>query len=106
MGIQPIEPGYRKILIKPQPSRLERAEIKVPTVRGDVKVEFNNKPNQFEMQVGIPPNAVAEIQLPALFQKYKLFINGMAVHKPIVEDDFIKIDEIGSGVHQFLLKKD
>ncbi len=33
MGIRPLEPGYKKVLIQPQPGKLERAKIKHPTMQ-------------------------------------------------------------------------
>jgi len=64
MGIEPLEPGYRKILIKPQPDTLEHAEIRVPTIRGDIYVAFNQKINDhFELKVSIPANSTTDIYI-------------------------------------------
>jgi hypothetical protein len=78
-GIEPLEAGFRKIRIQPQPATLRQAEILMPTVRGNVRVAFKNTPNEkFLLNVEIPANATAEIVLP----------NG-------------ETKEVGSGSHEF-----
>jgi len=104
MGIEPLEPGFRKIRIKPQPSTLVHAELTVPTIRGSVKVSFNNTPGaKFEMEIEIPANTVAEIWLPLLDKKQRLTMNGV-VQKETIAGNFVKL-EVGSGKHFFLVEK-
>ena len=104
MGIEPIEPGYRKIRIKPQPGTLQQASIRIPTVRGDVSVAFNNVPGtRFEINVEVPANSTAEIWLPALSSNNKVQIND-TLRKGIREDKFVKI-LIGSGSHNLVVGK-
>ncbi|MDR1864520.1 MAG: alpha-L-rhamnosidase [Bacteroidales bacterium] len=104
MGIEPLESGFKKIRIKPQPATLQHAEIKVPSVRGDIRVAFDNQPNeQFSLEVEIPANSIGEIQLPKLSAKYKLTVDN-TVQKGTIEGDFVKVD-IGSGKHRFVIEK-
>ena len=104
MGIEPIEPGYRKIRIKPQPGTLQQTSIRIPTVRGDVSVAFNNVPGtRFEINVEVPANSTAEIWLPALSSNNKVQIND-TLRKGIREDKFVKI-LIGSGSHNLVVGK-
>ena len=98
MGIEPLMPGFEKIRVKPQPSTLNYAEIKLPTVRGEVYVAFNNIPNEvFSMNVRIPANTTAEIWLPLISKKYTLIVNGN-LQKGMEDGNFIKV-ELGSGEH-------
>ena len=98
MGIEPLEPGFGKIRIKPQPSTLRSAEILTPTIRGDIRVSFNNIPSEkFDMQVEIPANTVAEVWLPRLSAKARLTVDGVE-SKGTVDGKFIKVN-IGSGKH-------
>jgi hypothetical protein len=102
MGIEPIEPGFKKIRIKPQPATLKQAEIKVPSIRGDIRVSFDNEPNnRFSLEVEIPANSAAEVWLPKPSAKYKLTVDKVAV-KGTVDGNFVKV-EIGSGKHLFLI---
>jgi len=67
MGIRPLQPGCRKILIQPRPGALESAEMKLPTMRGSVVVRFENRPNRpFTLEVEIPDGMTARIALPQL----------------------------------------
>ena len=104
MGVEPIEPGFRKVRIKPQPSVLSYAELIMPTIRGNVKMSFNNMPEtKFEMQLEIPANVVAEVWLPLFDKKQVLTINGDP-QKGIVDGNFVKL-QVGSGTHHFVVKK-
>lgn len=104
MGIEPLEPGFKKIRIKPQPATLRQASIQVPTIRGEIKVSFENKTGErFEMEVEIPANTTAEIWLPRLSDRYKLQVN-QTPQKGEVEEGFVKV-LIGSGKHSFRIEK-
>ena len=80
MGIEPLEPGFRKIRIKPQPGSLESAEIKHPTIRGDVAVTFINHPGEsFWLEVTVPANTTAEVHLPLFSKQQILHMDGRPV---------------------------
>jgi hypothetical protein len=103
MGIEPLEAGFRRIRIKPQPSSLAHAEITVPTIRGSVKVSFVNTPDsKFEMEIEIPANTVAEVWLPLLNRKQRLMMDGVA-QKGTVDGSFVKL-QTGSGKHRFVVE--
>ena len=104
MGVEPLEPGFRKIRIKPQPSTLEHAELTAPTIRGNVNVSFSNAPGaKFELDIEIPANMVAEVWLPLLDKKQRLTMDGEA-QKGITDGRFVKL-EAGSGKHRFVVEK-
>jgi len=64
-GITPIEPGYKKILIKPvTDKRITSAKTSIETVYGEVKTEWSNCDGKFKMKVTVPCNTTAEIILP------------------------------------------
>ena len=104
MGVEPLEPGFRKIRIKPQPSTLAYAELTMPTIRGNVKVSFKNTQGEtFEMEIEIPANTVAEVWLPLFDRKQRLTMNGIT-QKGVFDGDFVKLN-IGSGSHHFVVEK-
>jgi hypothetical protein len=104
MGVEPLEPGFRKIRIKPQPSVLAHAEMTMPTIRGNIKVSFRNTPGaKFEMEIEIPANTTAEVWLPLWDKKQRLMMNGVE-QRGIVDDTFIKL-QAGSGKHHFVVEK-
>lgn len=103
MGIEPLEPGFKKIRIKPQPASLERASICTPTIRGNVNVVFENTVGKcFVMDVEIPANSTAEIWLPRLSKKPMLKVDNV-IQKGKIDGDYVKV-EIGSGRHSFIIE--
>ena len=42
LGVTPLEPGFAKILVRPQIGSLARVEGMVPTAKGPVKVRIND----------------------------------------------------------------
>ena len=105
MGIEPLEPGFRKIRVKPQSSSLEHAEIKCPTIRGDVLMSFQNKPQQsFTMNLILPANTTADVYLPFWSKSQKVTMNGNAV-KYRQEGSFIILEGVGSGNSVFEVSK-
>lgn len=105
MGIEPLEPGFSKIQIKPQPATLEKAEIKYPTIRGDVYVSFQNNPGEsFTLVTITPANTIADIYLPLVSEGQEVFMNGQKV-KETIQGNFYKIDNIGSGENRFEVRR-
>ena len=105
MGIEPLEPGFRKIRIKPQPSSLEHAEIKCPTIRGEVLMSFQNKPQQsFLMDLTIPANTTADVYLPFWSKSQKVTMNGNPV-KYRQEGNFTVVEGVGSGKNVFGIRQ-
>lgn len=101
MGIEPLEPGFGKIRIKPQPGDLVSAEIKTPTIRGDVRLSFKNKPQQsFAMNLTIPGNTTADVYLPFWSKTQKVTMNGTTV-KYRQDGNFAIIENVGSGSSTF-----
>ncbi len=64
-GIAPIEPGYKKFQVAPQPGTLVSASAKVGSVQGVIEVAFSNQPESFEMNVTVPENTSALVKLPS-----------------------------------------
>jgi hypothetical protein len=96
-----LEPGFGKIRIKPQPGNLESAEIKTPTIRGEVLLSFRNKPKQsFSMHLTIPANTTANVYLPFWSKTQKVIMNGKPV-KTHQDGSFVIVDEVVSGSSKF-----
>jgi alpha-L-rhamnosidase len=66
MGVRPAEPGFRRMIVQPQPGGLAFAEARVPTVRGPVTVRVENEPGgRLCLEATIPGNTVAQVGVPA-----------------------------------------
>jgi len=102
MGIQPIEPGFGKMQIKPQVGNLKSGSISIPTIRGIVYVDFKSvKDTCFILNVCIPANTSARVYLPKLGTDNTTVIMNGLMHKGIIESDFVILDNVGSGKHRF-----
>jgi len=105
MGIEPLEPGFSKIRIKPQPGSLKSAEIKVPTLRGEVKASFKNiKGKSFSMKISVPVNSTAEVWLPVISSYRDVKEDGISANYR-KDGNFVVIENVGSGEHELMINK-
>lgn len=106
IGIDPKSPGFKNILIQPQPvGDVSWARASFDSVRGKIVSEWRREGEKFVLRVVIPPNCTARVSLPA--RAGSLFVeNGL----PILQNRFVKIRErsrdraiveIGSGHYEF-----
>ncbi len=100
MGVRPLEPGFGKVLIQPQPGTLKQASATIPTIRGAIKVSFkNDPPRPFELKIDIPVNMTAKVGLPQIDkQSTTLVVDGKKV-KAELQDGYLFVNGIGSGAH-------
>ena len=68
MGVTPLEPGFSKVRIAPQPGTLEHAEMTLPTIRGSIKIGFDNTKDRKVVSVDLPANMEYEAVLPEGFR--------------------------------------
>ena len=78
MGIEPVESGFRKVVIRPQIGSLSYAEVLTPTIRGDIYLCIDQA--SFHMTVRIPEGMEAELYLPGASPESKAFIIGAGEH--------------------------
>lgn len=99
MGIQPLEPGFRRMRIQPQPGGLAWASIDLPTVRGPVHAAFHSTEGKLTLTVRLPANTSAQVALPAQgLSDPHVLVDGVR-HAGRMEGDFVVIDTVGSGAH-------
>lgn len=80
LGVEPLEPGFGKIAIRPAPGSLQRAEATLPTIRGDIAIAFLNRPGElFQLELTLPANTTSEVTLPLPGSKYRIIVNEKAV---------------------------
>jgi hypothetical protein len=78
-------------------SNLNNAQIKVPAIRGAVRMSFQQIPGKsFSMKLNLPANTTGKVYLPYWSAKQKVMLNGTtAVFTR--EGNFAVLDGIGSG---------
>jgi hypothetical protein len=65
LGVKPIEPGYSRVRIAPQPVNLTWAEGVVPTPRGPISVSWRlNDSGRLDVEYDAPEGCEVEVVLP------------------------------------------
>jgi hypothetical protein len=102
MGIEPVEPGFAKVRIKPQVGDLRRGSLDLPTIRGTIHTQFASEPGGvFVLDVTLPAGVEAIVYLPKLANdSAEVFVNGRTV-QGTPTGKFIVLGGIGSGKHRF-----
>jgi hypothetical protein len=97
VGVRPLEPGFARTLIAPQPAELEWFTAKVPTIRGPVRVEYQTTEEGYTLSVDVPGNTLAELHLPQPQGKHITAISVDGKDQKMSELDQLKLT---SGVHK------
>jgi hypothetical protein len=99
MGVEPIEPGFRAVRIRPRPGPLKAASLDLPTIRGTIHVDFEASPDSFAVGVEIPANVRARVHLPAGSRADDVVrVDGVPRSARRQGDDLV-VEPIGSGKH-------
>lgn len=95
-GVSPLTPGYESCSIRPQPGNIQTAETLVPTVKGNIKVNFQNNKQSFSLSVETPTTMKAVVRIPVkgsqitangeLVWKRGKFINGSPCIEPNLQE--------------------
>ena len=105
MGIQPAEPGFGKIIIKPQPGDLKWVKMKLPTIHGDISTSLSQEPGLFfNLDTTIPANTTAEVYLPKITNNYTLLVDGKVVKDAKIDGAWVVVNS-PSGSHSFKIRK-
>ena len=65
VGVRPLEPGFSRVAICPQPASLRHFKSVVPSPRGGIGVEMDNVPGtSVTAKISIPAGVSAEVSLP------------------------------------------
>ncbi len=103
VGVEPVEPGFAKIRIKPQIANLKKVEARVPTIRGTVEIRINQTDN-YQLEANIPGNARADVYIPRISDEDVVTVEGQPVQNSFEVENkgaFWKIADVGSGVWRF-----
>lgn len=100
MGIRPLEPGFGKVLINPQPGQLRQAELTLPTIRGPVRIQFERRPEEsFLLQVHLPANMTARALLPLPSSDSAEVVVDGKLTDVVRDGPCAVVDPVGSGRH-------
>jgi hypothetical protein len=100
-GIEPLEPGFAKVAIRPQTGKLPSAAITCPTIRGPVSVNVTRTSARYDVNVTMPSNTIGRVWIPKMGTTGPAVSMDGAVVDGREDGDFIVIDSVGSGQHSF-----
>ena len=99
LGVRPLLPGFKKILIRPQAGFLREVSGVVPTVRGAVSVAVRQKPGQsFSLSFDIPVNTTARVELPQAPKGASVRVDGKRA-PAVTKAGCLVLDNLASGHH-------
>ena len=65
LGVRPLEPGYGRVRIAPQPGPLHEVHGTVPTIRGPIRVSaVRNANDHWQVDYAVPPGVTVELLQP------------------------------------------
>ena len=97
MGVEPLEPGFARVRIRPQPTGLNEARLKMPTVRGTIEVEWKNG----DLSVRLPANVVGEVHLVGQLAESDHELAKAPDVKFLREEAGARVYQIGGGSYRF-----
>ncbi len=100
MGVRPIQPGFAKALICPQPGSLWKVSGTVPTIRGPVDISIDNDPGHpYVLKIDIPAKIKAKVGLPCRDRELKsLVVDGEKMEAEL-KDGYLFYDGLCHGTH-------
>ncbi len=103
LGVRPLEPGFKKILIEPRPADLSWADGFVPTPQGPVLTNWQRDPSRFRIQIHVPEGSTAQVSLPSLtIVNPRVRLNGQQV--PIERKEGRFLVDVSAGRHVIILE--
>lgn len=101
VGVRPLEPGFKKILIQPRPGEIESFASRVPCIRGPIDVCYSRSDKNCRLEIVIPGNSTADVGVPLLggMRPEMLVWNGNKV-QVLIRGDHAWIENVPPGCHQ------
>jgi len=78
LGVQPLDPGFAKVLVEPRPADLAWATGEVPTPQGLVGVTWTRNAEEFRISLRLPATCPARVSLPWAGPHARVIADGVA----------------------------
>ena len=96
LGINAGSPGYKKIILKPQPAGdLTWARGSYDSVHGKITSDWNIRDGKFSWTISIPANTSASVYIPVKGDS-AILVDGKKADTASIEEGFARV-ELGSG---------
>lgn len=102
MGIEPLEPGFKRFRIRPQTAGLTHASITLPTPKGAIALAVQRANGNWSAKLTVPPGSVAEFHVPTTDAKSIRLSSGPP--KALPSDRGRIVIELGPGEHEISSK--
>jgi hypothetical protein len=79
LGIRPLAPGFREVLLAPHPGDLRHAEGAVNTPAGLIEVQWRVDKSGLRMEITLPQSCGYELAMPKGPRSYRVELNGEIV---------------------------
>ncbi|MBQ5983784.1 MAG: glycoside hydrolase [Bacteroidales bacterium] len=93
-GIRPLEAGWKRFCVEPDPSIFDRCSLSFPTVSGTVGTDFRRSGDRIAWTIRVPEGTEAEVRIP--WRCSKTVLDGRAVP----DGSFT----LGKGTHRIRLR--
>lgn len=97
LGVEALEAGWKRALIRPFPGALTYARGKIPTPRGPILVDWENSAT-FKISITLPDGVSAKVDLPADGKSAGVYIDGNRVDAKRTGSRWIVADAITGTV--------
>lgn len=99
MGVEPLTPGFEKIRIQPRLGMLREADLKIPTIRGDLEMKAKQNDKHFEVSLNLPGNTRTMLVIPLHGKKTALRNLEKDYPSAVIQGDRLIIDDLPPGPH-------
>jgi alpha-L-rhamnosidase len=99
MGVEPLTPGFEKIRIQPRLGMLREADLKIPTIRGDLEMKAQQDDKHFEVSLNLPGNTLTMLVIPLHGRNPALRNLEKDYPAAVIQGDRLIIDDLPPGPH-------
>jgi hypothetical protein len=97
LGAQPLEPGWARASIRPCPGGLECARGKIPTPRGPILIDWEDR-ETFRISITLPDGVAARVELPCKENASGLYADGKQVQAKRYGSRWRLLEDISGAV--------
>jgi alpha-L-rhamnosidase len=76
-GVHPVQPGYTDFAVAPSPDGLANFDLQLPSIHGDIGVQWKRTSSSATLDVKCPPGTSAQVIVPPVQQWSALTCNGI-----------------------------
>lgn len=99
LGVEPLEPGWSRIRVRPQVASVQKATGVIPTVKGSVFILVDQSDGGYHLTLQLPANTSTRIEIPVKTCRKGIFsLDGNEI-RAARQGSFWVLDSVGSGYH-------